>query len=69
MKDLERCFEAGVTVSAKELLEKRLISTLQKPVKILGEGELSRGLTVKADAFSASAKSKIEAAGGKTEVN
>lgn len=69
VKDLERCFEAGVTVSTKELLEKRLISTLQKPVKILGEGELSRGLTVKADAFSASAKSKIEAAGGKAEVN
>lgn len=69
VKELEERFESGATISAEELLAARLISTLRRPVKILGEGDLSKGLTVKADAFSASAKSKIEAAGGKAEVN
>ena len=46
----------------------RLISAVDKPVKILGVGEISKNLTVHANAYSASAAQKIEAAGGKAEV-
>jgi large subunit ribosomal protein L15 len=45
-----------------------LIRSANKPVKVLGNGDVSRTLTVKANAFSAQAVAKIEAAGGKTEV-
>ena len=66
--ELEDRFEAGAEVSAEALAALRLISSADKPVKILGEGEISKSLTVRANAYSASAASKIEAAGGKAEV-
>ena len=61
-------FEDGATVDAAALLEKRLISKELDGVKILGNGEITKKLTVKAVKFSESAKAKIEAAGGKAEV-
>lgn len=61
-------FEDGAVVSAAELLEVGILSKCTYGVKILGNGELTKKLTVKASAFSESAKAKIEAAGGKTEV-
>ena len=61
-------FEDGAVVDAKALLEKGILSKCQYGVKILGNGSISKKLTVQASAFSASAKEKIEAAGGKVEV-
>ena len=61
-------FENGAVVGAEELLAAGILSKCTYGVKILGNGELTKALTVKASAFSESAKSKIEAAGGKTEV-
>lgn len=58
---------AGTTVDLNRLLELGLVKDATKPVKILGDGELTGALTVHAHKFSASAKSKIEAAGGKAE--
>ncbi|MDR3354393.1 MAG: 50S ribosomal protein L15 [Synergistaceae bacterium] len=68
VRDLDGRFEEDSVITSEELHAKRLISDLSLPVKILGEGELTRRLEVKANAFSASAKEKIEAAGGKAEV-
>ena len=65
--ELER-FEDGAVVDAAVLLANGVLSKCKYGVKILGEGELSKKLTVKAAAFSATAKEKIEAAGGKAEV-
>ena len=61
-------FEDGSVVSAEALLEKGILSKCVYGVKILGNGELTKKLTVQASAFSESAKEKIEAAGGKAEV-
>ncbi len=61
-------FEDGAVVDAKARLEKGILSKCQYGVKILGSGEISKKLIVKASAFSASAKEKIVAAGGKWEV-
>ena len=61
-------FEDGAVVDAKALLEKGILSKCEYGVKILGNGEITKKLTVQASAFSASAKEKIEAAGGKVEV-
>ena len=61
-------FEDGATVNVCDLLEKGILSKCEYGVKVLGNGELTKKLTVKANAFSASAKEKIEAAGGKAEV-
>ena len=61
-------FEDGAVVYAKALLEKGILSKCEYGVKILGNGSISKKLTVQASAFSASAKEKIEAAGGKAEV-
>lgn len=61
-------FEAGSVVDAEALLKAGVISKTLDGVKILGDGELAVALTVKAAGFSASAKAKIEAAGGTTEV-
>jgi large subunit ribosomal protein L15 len=61
-------FEDGAVVGAQELLEAGVISKCRYGVKILGNGTLTKKLTVKASAFSESAKAKIEAAGGKAEV-
>ena len=61
-------FEDGAVVDAQALLESRVLSKCVYGVKILGNGEITKKLTVKASAFSESAKAKIEAAGGKAEV-
>ena len=61
-------FEDGTEVTAELLLETGVISKALDGVKILGNGEITKKLTVKATAFSASAKEKIEKAGGKAEV-
>jgi large subunit ribosomal protein L15 len=55
---------AGVEVTPEALLEQRIVRKKTMPVKVLGNGELGQALTVKAHKFSASAKQKIEAAGG-----
>ena len=61
-------FEDGATVDAAALAEKGIISKTGLPVKVLGNGKLTKNLTVKLNAFSASASEKISAAGGKAEV-
>ena len=61
-------FNDGEVVDAAALLANGIIDSVCDGVKVLGEGEISKKLTVKAAHFSASAKEKIEAAGGKTEV-
>ena len=61
-------FEDGAVVDAKALLDAGILSKCRYGVKILGNGEISKKLTVKASAFSETAKEKIEAAGGKAEV-
>ena len=61
-------FEDGATVNVCDLMEKGILSKCEYGVKILGNGSVSKKLTVRATAFSASAKEKIEAAGGKAEV-
>lgn len=63
-----RVFENGAVVDAESLKAAGLIKKTYDGVKILGNGALEKNLTVKAVAFSASAKAKIEAAGGKAEV-
>ena len=67
VSDLEK-FEDGAEVTVDALLEKGILSKCKYGVKILGNGSISKKLTVKANAFSESAKAKIEAAGGKCEV-
>ena len=62
------CFEDGAVVDAQALLNARILSKCRYGVKILSNGEITKKLTVKASAFSESAKAKIEAAGGKAEV-
>ena len=61
-------FENGAVVDTQALLDKKIIRKTLDGVKVLGNGELTKTLTVKANIFSATAKEKIEAAGGKTEV-
>jgi len=61
-------FDQGTTVTPEILADKGLIRKLQQPVKVLGDGELNKAMTVRAHKFSASAKTKIEAAGGQAEV-
>ena len=61
-------FEDGAVVDAQMLLHAGVLSKCEYGVKILGNGEITKKLTVKAAAFSESAKQKIEAAGGKAEV-
>jgi ribosomal protein L15, bacterial/organelle len=61
-------FEDGSTVTVETLLAEGIVKNPRDGVKILGNGELTKKLTVKADAFSAGAKAKIEAAGGTAEV-
>ena len=64
---LER-FEDGTVVTVEKLLEEGVISKSADGVKILGNGEISKKLTVQVNAFSETAKAKIEAAGGSAEV-
>jgi large subunit ribosomal protein L15 len=67
VSDLEK-FEDGAVVDAQALLDTGLIKKALDGVKVLGNGELTKKLTVNCAAFSASAKEKIEKAGGKAEV-
>lgn len=61
---LESVFESGTEVDKTSLKECGLISKIDTLVKVLGDGELTKSLTVSANKFSASARAKIEAAGG-----
>ena len=62
------CFEDGAEVDLNELLNQKVVRKANDGLKVLGNGELTKKVTVKAAIFSASAKEKIEAAGGKVEV-
>ena len=62
------CFDNDAVVSIETLIEAGVVKNPRDGVKILGNGELTKKLTVQANAFSASAKEKIEALGGKAEV-
>lgn len=64
---LER-FEDGAEITAETLIEKGILSECKNGLKVLGSGNLTKKVTVKAAAFSESAKEKIEQAGGKAEV-
>lgn len=66
--DVLNRFEDGAVVDAKAISDAGIIKNTKDGIKILGRGELTRNITVKAVAFSASAKEKIEKAGGKAEV-
>ena len=61
-------FDDGTEVTPQLLMQSGLVKNLKSDIKILGSGKLEKKLTVKANKFSASAVSAIEAAGGKTEV-
>ena len=61
-------FDAGAVVNAEALIEKGIVKKAGDGIKVLGNGEITKNLTVQVAAFSASAKQKIEAAGGKAEV-
>src|SRR5438874_5500000 len=64
VRDLERVFDAGTEITPELLKAKRLIRSVRVDVKILGQGDLSKKLTVSAHSFSKSAREKIEGAGG-----
>jgi len=67
--DLEKLFETGASVTPEALVEQGVVrKSLIKSIVVLGQGELKKSLTVSAHRFSASAKQKIEAAGGKAEL-
>lgn len=68
IKDLEKKFKAGSTVTYKELIKSNLIKTAKNGVKILGQGKLTKKLEIVADSFSKSAKDAIIKAGGKAEI-
>lgn len=61
-------FDDGATVTPVELIEMGIIKKIGDGIKIMGDGELNKKLTVQANKFTATAKEKIEAAGGKAEV-
>ena len=67
LRDLERLTDVAA-VSPEVLYDKGLVKKKRVPVKILGDGEITRGLEVSAHAFSASAREKIEKAGGKVVI-
>ena len=67
VSDLDK-FEAGAVVDAQALLEKGIINKTLDGVKVLGNGEVTKAVTVKVAAYTASAKDKIEKAGGKAAV-
>ena len=67
LESLERVFKNKTEIGLEDLRVHRMVKG-RKPIKILGDGELKRKLTVSAHAFSTSAKAKIEKAGGKAEV-
>ncbi len=65
--DIDAAFDNGAVVTIDALVEKGLVKQVLDGVKVLGNGEISKSLTVQANAFSESAKQKIENAGGKAE--
>ena len=65
---LDAIFADGDVVDGASLVEKGIIKSDYIPVKVLGDGEITKALTVRVDKVSASAKAKIEAAGGKVEL-
>lgn len=67
VQDLERCFEAGERVDEATLRQKGLVKGKFDFIKILGEGELTKALTVSVNKYSASALQKIQSAGGSAE--
>jgi large subunit ribosomal protein L15 len=67
LRDLER-FDAGAEVTPETLVEKGLLKNTKTDVKLLGDGELSKKLTIRVHAISASAREKVEAAGGTVEL-
>jgi large subunit ribosomal protein L15 len=68
LADLDKFFDSGATVTPESLVEKGLIrKSKAAAVVVLGQGELKKSLTVQAHRFSASARQKIEAAGGRAE--
>ena len=67
VSDLEK-FEAGSVIDAQALLDAGIIKKVLDGVKVLGNGEVTKAVTVKAAAYTTSAKEKIEKAGGKAEV-
>jgi large subunit ribosomal protein L15 len=67
IRDLDR-FDAGAEVTPESLVEKRLIKNTKIDVKLLGTGEISKNLTVRVHAVSATAREKIEKAGGTVEL-
>ena len=67
LKDINTLKDMDI-ITPEALLEKGVIKNLKSGLKVLGEGEIQRPVTIKADAFSASALAKIAAAGGKAEV-
>ncbi|ALA52711.1 50S ribosomal protein L15 [Shouchella clausii] len=66
--DVLNRFEAGTEVTPELLIETKTVKNVKHGIKVLGNGNLDKNLTVKAHKFSASAVKAIEAAGGKTEV-
>ena len=65
---LDKVFEDGAVIGVEELLSTGVLSKCRYGIKVLGNGEITKKLTVRANSFSESAKQKIEAAGGKAEV-
>ncbi|MFV2071404.1 MAG: 50S ribosomal protein L15 [Thermoanaerobaculales bacterium] len=68
LRDLERIFADGDTVSPEAMAERGLVRGGQRPVKVLADGKLTKKLAVQAHKFSSSARAGIEAAGGTCEV-
>ena len=66
--DIAEIFKEGAVITVNELFAYGLVRNMDTPVKILGDGELDKPLTIKAEAFSKSAAQKIAAAGGTAEV-
>ena len=67
VKTLEERFDADAVVDRDSLIEKNIIKRYSGPVKVLGDGDLTKALTVKVDKVSKTAQAKVEAAGGKVE--
>ena len=67
VRDLERVFDDGAEITIETLIEKGLLKNTRIDVKILGDGDLKKKLSVTAHAFSKSAREKIESAGGSAE--
>ncbi len=66
--DALNAFDNDAVIGVEELLDKKIVRKAEDGLRVLGNGDLTKKLTVKANAFSESAKAKIEAAGGKVEV-